>query len=215
MLSDWYYSAEWKKFREIVKQERIARDGELICDYCHKSILKPYDAICHHVKPLTEGNYTNPEISLNPENIQVVHHACHEAVHAALNLPWRRTVYLVWGAPKSGKSYYVDSVRQDGDLILDIARVYEAVGGKIGDRRLSPIVFKLCDAIIDMIKVRYGKWNTAYVIGTYPYESDRRRLIETLNAEEIFIDTEEGTCLSRCNSQEEMNYVREWFSAQG
>lgn len=215
MLSAWYYSKEWQRFRETVKLERIARDGALYCDFCHKQILKPYDAICHHVKPLTESNYMDVSINLNPDNIQVVHHACHEAIHRTMNVAWQRKVYLVWGSPKAGKTEYVKSIRNNNNLVVDIAELYRAIGSEIGNKAVSPVVFRLRDELLDMIKVRYGKWDTAYVIGTYPIEAERERLLSQLGAEEIHIDTDMETCLSRCETKEEMDYVKRWWQLQG
>lgn len=209
-LESFYSQTVWKKLRSYVIQERIARDGELVCDYCHRSIVAPYDAICHHVIPLTEMNVGNPEISLNPENIQVVHHNCHSQLHNLVG-SGRRAVYLVWGAPKSGKSWYINSIRTRNDIVIDIAELYHAVGSEVGSRKVAPVVFRLRDELYDVVRTRYGRWDNAYIVGTYPVEMDRVRLMDTMRAEEVFIDTPMETCLERCGSEEEREYVRQWF----
>lgn len=209
-LESFYSQTAWRKLRSYVIQERIARDGELVCDYCHRSIVAPYDAICHHVIPLTEMNVGNPEISLNPENIQVVHHNCHNQLHNRVG-NGRRAVYLVWGAPKSGKSWYINSIRTRNDIVIDIAELYHAVGSEVGSRKVAPVVFRLRDELYDVVRTRYGRWDNAYIVGTYPVEMDRVRLMDTMRAEEVFVDTPMETCLERCRDEEERGYVRQWF----
>lgn len=209
-LEGFYTQTAWRKLRRAVIAERIARDGELICDYCHRQIVAPYDAICHHVIPLTEANVGDLGISLNPENIEVVHHNCHNLIHGKVG-SGRRAVYLVWGAPKAGKSWYVNSVRTRNDITVDVESLYEALGSELGTRKVAPVVFRVRDELYDMIRTRYGRWDNAYVVGTYPIEMERKRLIDTLRAEEVFIDTPMETCLERCGTEEEMGYVREWF----
>ena len=209
-LESFYTQTVWRKLRSTVIQEHISRDGALICDYCHSQIVAPYDAVCHHIVPLTEQNVNDPDISLNPENIMVVHHNCHNLIHGKYG-SGRRAVYLVWGAPKAGKSWYVNSVRTRNDITVDIESLYEALGSELGTRKVAPVVFRVRDELYDMIRTRYGRWDNAYVVGTYPIEMERKRLIDTLRAEEVFIDTPMETCLERCGTEEEMGYVREWF----
>lgn len=209
-LESFYSSSVWKKLRQSVIQERIARDGGLYCDYCHTQIVAPYDAICHHITPLTEANVNDPEVSLNPENLMVVHHNCHNRIHEKHG-SGRRAVYLIWGAPKSGKTFYINSIRTRNDIVVDIEELYHALGSEIGTRKVAPVVFRLRDELYDMIKTRYGRWDNAFVVGTFPIEMERRRLIDTLRAEEVFIDSDIDTCIGRCRSEEEIGYVREWF----
>lgn len=209
-LESFYSSTVWKKLRQSVIQERIARDGGLYCDYCHTQIVAPYDAICHHITPLTELNVNDPDVSLNPENLMVVHHNCHNRIHEKHG-SGRRAVYLIWGAPKSGKTFYINSIRTRNDIVVDIEELYHALGSEIGTRKVAPVVFRLRDELYDMIKTRYGRWDNAFVVGTFPIEMERRRLIDTLRAEEVFIDSDIDTCMGRCRSEEEIGYVREWF----
>lgn len=200
----------WKKLRQNVIQERITRDGGLYCDYCHTQIVAPYDAICHHITPLTELNVNDPDVSLNPENLMVVHHNCHNRIHEKHG-SGRRAVYLIWGAPKSGKSWYINSIRTRNDIVIDIAELYHAVGSEVGSRKVAPVVFRLRDELYDVVRTRYGRWDNAYIVGTYPVEMDRVRLMDTMRAEEVFIDTPMETCLGRCRDEEERGYVRQWF----
>lgn len=126
-LQDFYKSREWQRLLRVIKSERVNEYGELICTYCQKPIVKAYDCIGHHKIELTEENYRDFNISLNPEHIVLVHHKCHNIIHDKLQHS-RRSVYIVYGSPLAGKRTYVDSVRCDGDLIVDIDRIRACVG---------------------------------------------------------------------------------------
>lgn len=209
-LRSFYSSTTWKRFRETLIRERIARDGALYDDYDGHQILAPYDAICHHVIPLTESNVEDVSISLNPDNIQVVSHRSHDAIHQRFG-HFQRHVYLVLGAPKSGKSTWVDMTKREGDLVCDMGDIYACLGAHGIDKRLSAVAFAVRDVIFDSIRTRNGKWLDAYVIGTYRSEAERARMVALLDAEEVFIDTPIEECLRRCNTEEERGYVVRWF----
>lgn len=69
-----YNSAVWKHCRRSYIAERQAIDGGL-CETCHKR----YGVIVHHKVWLTEENITNPEISLNHDNLKLDCIECHNA----------------------------------------------------------------------------------------------------------------------------------------
>ena len=47
-LNNFYKSKEWIDLLELLKLERVTSDGELLCEHCHKPIVKKYDCIGHH-----------------------------------------------------------------------------------------------------------------------------------------------------------------------
>ena len=127
-LFKFYRSREWEKFRQVVINDRLNEQGLTICEHCHKPIVQPYDCILHHVIELTEENHTDVNISLNPDNIMLVHHRCHNKIHDKLGYI-QRQVYIVHGSPLSGKSSYVKESMVEGDLIIDIDSIWECVSG--------------------------------------------------------------------------------------
>ena len=217
-LYNFYRSKEFTNLRLNIIHERTQSDGYLYCEYCGKPILKAYDCIAHHKIHLTELNYTNADVSLNPELIQLVHHKCHNKIHNKLGYS-NREVYVVYGSPLSGKSSYVESVLEPGDLVIDIDNIWQCVSGQsryIKPNRLKSVVFSVRDNLLESVKYRRGKWNTAYVIGGYPFEAERNRLLDTLGAKPIFIDTDESTCLERLqNSDRDITewtkYISDWW----
>ena len=80
-LYNFYRSKQWENLLQVLRNERIDAEGNIICAHCGKPIVRKYDCIGHHVIELTEENYTDANISLNPENIKLVHHRCHNLIH--------------------------------------------------------------------------------------------------------------------------------------
>ena len=74
--------------------------------------------------------------------------------------------------------------------------------------------------LINAVKYRRGKWNSAYIVGGYPLRSERERVCKELGAREIFIQADRETCLSRISEikdrrrdmvTEWTQYIDEWF----
>lgn len=222
--SEFYTSTEWRKLRQALMNERVNERGELICAECGKPILKGYDCCAHHVTEINAQNLNDVSITLNPENILLLHTACHNAVHNRFGgrmKSWQRKVYYVWGAPMSGKTTFVQENMQRGDLVLDIDKLWSALSGQpefIKPNELKPIVFNARNAIFDSIKTRAGNWQTAWVIEGGALLGDRKRRIEALGAESIFIDTSIDECFARLSKDERdglgwTDYIRLWFAS--
>lgn len=216
-LYNFYRSKEWVNLRTLLINERTT--DYLYCEHCHKPILKPYDCIAHHVIHLTEQNYMDANISLNPDNIQLIHHKCHNKIHNKLGYSGRQ-VYLVYGSPLSGKSSYVESVLEAGDLVIDLDSIWQCISGQpryVKPNRLKSIVFSVRDNLLESVKYRRGKWSNCYVIGGYPYEADRERLLDMLGAKPIHIDTSKEECMNRLAQCEDRDisewtkYINDWW----
>ena len=218
-LSSFYHGKEWRKLVEAIRIERVNEDGQLICEYCGKPIVRKYDAIGHHKVELTEENVNDFEVSLNPDNVVMVHHACHNRIHDKLGYS-RREVYLVYGPPRAGKTTWVRENMTEGDLVVDMDNVWECVSmcdRYVKPKRLNAVVFKVRDVLIDAVKYRLGRWHNAYVIGGYPLSSERERLCRELGAREVFIDATMEECIQRAEGMEGENaedwkkFIAEWF----
>lgn len=219
-LYNFYRSDQWESLLKVIKLERQDSQGNIICAYCGKPIVRAYDCIGHHVIHLTEENYTDANISLNPDNIQLVHHKCHNIIHNKL-YTGNRQVFIVYGSPLSGKSSYVAEAMSEGDLIIDMDRIWSCVSGcdpYIKPARLKSVVFAVRDNLLESVKYRRGKWLNAYVIGGYPFKAERERLIDMLGAREVFINTPFEECVKRLMECEDRDkklweqYISEWWS---
>ena len=197
----------------------------MICEHCGKPILKPYDCIAHHVTELTEQNVGDVSIALNPDNIKLIHFRCHNELHKRFGFNRRpiKKVYIVFGAPCSGKTSFVEENAGDNDIILEIDRLYQGIT-KSGVHELPQAVksnvFKLRDSMLDMIATRYGAWENAYIIGGYPLLNERERLADRVNADKIiYVDTPKEVCLLRLESEPNgrdrdkwRGYIDDWFA---
>ena len=219
-LSSFYTSREWADFRKVVIAERIKDDGFVYDEITGQPIVKAYDIILHHVIHLTEENVNDVSISLNPENIQIVSHRTHNKIHEKLGYS-RKEIFLVYGPPMAGKSSYVKSAALPGDLVIDMDSIWECISGQpryVKPGKLRAVAFGVRDYLMDCLKVRNGKWQSAYIIGGFPLSSERERIVNTYGAREVFIEADRAECLARLkaspsgrNEEEWSGYIEEWF----
>lgn len=80
-LADFYRSKAWEAFIRVLAAERTDENGLIICEHCGKPIIYKYDRIAHHKTHLTLANVNDAAIALNPDNIALVHHKCHNEIH--------------------------------------------------------------------------------------------------------------------------------------
>ena len=66
-----YHSPQWRKLSRTFLLSR-----NYICQRCGAPA-----EIAHHKQHLTAANVSNPEISLNPDNLEALCLACHNAEH--------------------------------------------------------------------------------------------------------------------------------------
>lgn len=223
-LSQFYNSDAWRTFRlQLIEERTNKKDGILYCEYSGKPLIKQYDIVAHHKIPLTMANVNDLTISLNPDNIMLVSQTAHNEIHKRFGFMAERKVYYVYGAPCAGKTSFVNSVKGNSDLVVDMDNVWQCITG--GERYFKPNALKtnafmLRDCLFDMVKTRAGKWERAFVIDGGALKSDRLRKIELLGAEPIFIDTSKETCIQRLVSdlnrteavkQEWKQYITRWF----
>ena len=125
-LSNFYKSKEWQDLLQVLKLERVSSSGELLCEHCHKPITKAYDCIGHHIEELTESNVNDYNISLNKNNIKLIHFKCHNIIHERFGYEKPKKVYIVYGSPCSGKSTWVNNNMTKDDLTIDIDKIWDA-----------------------------------------------------------------------------------------
>ena len=223
-LTGFYNSAEWKRCREQIIAARTKADGFIYDEFSGQPLLKNYDIVAHHKIPLTLQNVNDPSIALNPENIMIVSQASHNEIHARFGYMAQRKVYYVYGAPCSGKTTFVNNIKGNSDLIVDIDNIWQCVtGGKRYEKpnALKTNVFAIRDLLFDQVKTRAGKWERAYIIDGGALKGVRMRHIEILQAEGIFVDTDKETCLKRLLCDDTRNqeqktewkkYIEQWFN---
>lgn len=222
VLSDFYKSPEWINLRKRLVVERSTPLKGLCCEHCHNPILKDIECIAHHVLELTPINVNDVNISLNPRNILLVHMKCHNQIHERFGQQSTQKVFLVYGPPLAGKTSFVRANKKRTDLVLDIDELYQAITllpPYDKQQELSSNVFNLRDSLLDQIRTRTGRWTQAWIIGGYPLNSDRDRIVTALGAQEIFLDVSEDECMNRLlNDRDKLpfqiewqHYIHDWF----
>ncbi|WP_270441352.1 HNH endonuclease [Acidaminococcus provencensis] len=102
-----YNSKAWNDLAKLIREQR-----HYICDRCGK----PGATQVHHIIELTPDNINDPSVSLNPRNLQLLCHECHNAIHGRFR-------------EAGGRSYTYDST---GHVVA------VGVPGKSGKRRTIP-----------------------------------------------------------------------------
>jgi predicted kinase len=236
---DFYRSDDWKQCKAQVLHQRIKTDGVIYCEHCGKPIVKGFNPdknnnggaiVFHHKIYLNNFNINDASVSINPDNIQIVHWNCHNEIHQRFgfsgtnNIPEKK-VYLITGASCSGKTSWVKERMQENDLILDIDDIWQMVSGQdryIKPNSLKPIVFKIRDELKGLISRGTGTWRNAFIIESLPSKQDREREADrykAFNVEVITLDTSKDECLQRLHTNPNgrdikayEQYINEYFS---
>lgn len=223
-LPQFYNSKEWRSFRQWLINERTnITDGLLYCERSGKALLNSFDIVLHHIKPLTVQNVNDTSISLNPSNIMIVSQCAHNEIHARFGYCTERKVYYVYGAPCSGKTTFVNIIKGNSDIVVDMDNIWQCITG--GTRYEKPNALKtnafiLRDCLYESIKTRAGRWERAFIITGGAVKGIRDREIVTFGAEPLYIDTDKETCIKRlyndCNRTETQKkewtkYINQWF----
>ena len=217
-LHSFYSSSEWENTRMRLMLER-----GMICEYCHKLIINKFDAIGHHINELSMLNVNDPNVSLNLDNLMLVHRDCHNAIHNRCG-HYTQHRYLVYGSPLSGKTTYVNKIATKDDLVISLDDIRFAITGghyHQNSNNTNTEVFAVRDFLIDRVKARGNrmKFHNLYLVGGYPLKSERERLCRELKLEEVFIDVSKEECLIRLEAATDgrdkvlwKQYIDKWFN---
>lgn len=211
VLESFYASPAWRNFRAGIIAER-----KLICEHCGKLIAKQRDAHVHHKIHLTEDNYKDASIALNPENVMLVHKDCHDQIHERFGYaPKGKKVFIVYGMPLSGKTSYVEERKGRQDIVLDMDRLYEAI--TLLPRYDKPeilyrVVRGVYNHLLDNVKTRTGRWRTAWIIGGFPDKYQREKLADELGAELVYMECTRDEAISRIMLDEERRHRVEEYT---
>lgn len=225
--TQFYNGEDWANCKAQVMLERL-KDGALFCEHCGKIILKSFNpsarnnrnaVVFHHIQHLTNFNVNDASVSINPQNIAVLHWQCHNEVHNRFNgtnTQVEKKVYIITGASCSGKTTFVRERVQEGDVVLDIDDLWQTVSGQpryIKPNQLKPIIFKMRNELKDMIAKGVGTWRNAYIIESLPFATDRKREMDRYKAHNTELITMEATreeCMERLHNNPEGRSVNDY-----
>lgn len=209
-----------KDYLDLAQACKIKSGG--VCAKCGGvfdiSELRP-----HHKVELTLDNIDDVNVTLNPDNIEVLCHDCHNAVHKRFGYAvGAKHVYLVYGSPCAGKTTYVNSVATRNDLIVDLDKIHRAIcicGLYDKPDATKRVAFNVRDYLLDEVRTATPrrKWQDAYIIGTYPDRIDRDMFVQDYGAELVHIDTPKEECVKRAYQDIERSSIRDavigWINA--
>lgn len=137
----------------------------------------------------------------------------------------KRPVYIIDGAPGSGKSTYVQNKKGPGDIVLDLDMLAAAL---LGDSIAHPNYDAVMDAVLaareaiySTIENRQGKWKAAYIITANPKQSAVKQLAERLRGKVVTMETSKEKCIeqiqadrTRSNPDQDIKLVCEWYETR-
>lgn len=210
-----YKSKAWQDTRKLI----IERDNGL-CQKCLTDTgeIVPGDEV-HHKIWLRPTNINNPDITLNPDNLILLCRDCHIRIHKESthkkrkhnminngmyldehgNLQ-RQKVFIVHGAPGSGKTTYVKEHMDNGDLIVDLDNIKQAISlcnKTEAPDNLLDISNDIKELLYKRIESKEVNAKTIWVIAGLPTRKQRSELASRLHAELIHIDTDISICIER------------------
>lgn len=213
-----YNSRAWRTLRE-----RLIVEANFLCADCGESYLKESaQLVGHHVKELTPENVQDANVALNPSNIKIICRKCHDKAHERFAYDGGQKVYLVYGAPCSGKSTYVNQLARRGDLIVDLDAIYSAISVCQYHEHSNSVkraAFAVRDTLLEQIRLRVGFWRDAFVVGGYPRKLHREQLAARLGAEVVLVETTPELAKVTADvtrgalARQWHGYIDEWFAA--
>lgn len=209
-----------KDYLDLAQACKIKSGG--VCAKCGGvfdiSELRP-----HHKVELTLDNIDDVNVTLNPDNIEVLCHDCHNAAHKRFGYAvGAKHVYLVYGSPCAGKTTYVNSIATRNDLIVDLDKIHRAIcicGLYDKPDATKRVAFNVRDYLLDEVRTATPrrKWQDAYIIGTYPDRIDRDIFVQDYGAQLVHIDTSKEECIKRAYQDIERSSIRDavigWINA--
>lgn len=208
-----YQSRRWRELRQALILERGLR-----CESCGKLVAHPSQLIGDHIQELTPDNVNDPAVALNPDNVRLTCEDCHNKKHKRFGYN-KKEVFLIYGAPCSGKTTMVNQMRQRGDILIHMDRLYQAISWcSLYDKpdNIKAAVFAARDALLDVVRTRHGQWYNAYIIGGYPHKSQRESLARRLGAKLVFCEATQEECKARADERgpfaaDMKKFIDKWF----
>lgn len=222
-----YNSTAWKNARSDYIRSRMLIDSGL-CELCCEEM----GTEVHHRVFLTPENIDDPNITLNPENFELLCFDCHKLRHKAArrikalaqkarnsqrNLgsgyhvdsdgnvqPFK--CFLVWGAPGSGKTTYVREHKGADDVVVDldlIGRALSMANKTDVPRNVERIAYDIRDFLYQQIRDKKLNAPNAWVIAGVPSRKQRQELAKQLDAETVFVEADFRTCYQHVLHDEE------------
>lgn len=132
-------------------------------------------------------------------------------------------VYIVYGAPASGKSTYVKEHMKVGDLVVDFDLIKMAIA--LSDKaesigKLYDVAEGIREYLYGLIERRTVICDTVWVIASLAKAEERNALVHRLGGTLIYIRASEQQCISRAikdgtrkDKELQIKIIRKWFDS--
>ena len=236
-----YNSKTWQACRDNYIAHRRMIDGGM-CEACHINLGEEL----HHKKFLNPGNIHDSDYTVKSENLIWLCKDCHFKEHRdAIVKGFERKrnakilnngvyiddngqvqpmrVYIVYGAPCSGKTEYVKKYMNKTDLVVDLDAIRTAI--TYSDRNtesnnLLALALTIRDAIYRLISERDEKIDckNVWIVSTLPRREEREELANKLRAELVYIPATYEECIERAKADDnrsqkdlQISIINGWF----
>lgn len=238
-----YNSKAWQSCRDSYIAKRVVIDGGM-CEQCGEH---PGEEL-HHKTFLNPCNIKNAAVSVNQDNLIWLCKDCHFKEHRDAIVKGfekkrnqkilnngcyfddngelqQMKVYIVYGAPCSGKTSYVLSHMDKTDLVVDLDYIRSAI--TYGERNtesnnLLGLSLDLREMIYKRIENRDASIDckNVWIVSLLPKKAERAELAKRLNAQLIFIPATYEECVERAKEDEsrkqrdlQINIIDKWFES--
>lgn len=127
-----------------------------------------------------------------------------------------KNVYIIAGAPGSGKSTYVRNRKAPNDLVIDLDYICAALQQETNVHKNHDAVYQaaVCmrDSLYPFIAMRYGNWNECWIITSEPRRDKLKELAKKVRATDIIeMETSITETLNRINRDQSRGLRAEDF----
>jgi len=227
MPHPFYKTTKWERKRKAI----LRRDGYM-CRECRRYGRTTPANTVHHIVPLED----RPDLALDDRNLISLCEECHNGMHdrhtgrlTTKGLAWVNRmglgarVVLVWGPPASGKTTYVREHMRDGDMVVDLDRIKEAISmrhrSEVSDE-LLPVALSIREHIYGLIERReIPLGTTVWVIAGLADMAERDEVIRRLKPDRMVqMETPKDECIRRALADPErpdkarqVQIILRWF----
>jgi len=185
--------------------------------------------------PATEVDHrtphaNNPSLFWDHANWQPICRDCHiHKTRIENKTPHRRTgtgrcknVIVVCGPPGSGKTHYVNTHRQWGDLVIDFDLLMQAISGELMYHKPASLLRHCAaarDALYSHIEKDSADIRCTWIVTSAPTAKERDELQKRFGAKVIVLNVSMGECIKRIANDDRrvgtvedyQTIVNKWF----